>query len=124
MLQQKINDYVTYVLVALLFAPHAVKECVTTCTDVVFIQPTLQAFLTPFVSMDISLHGFLMQLLWAPPFVFGMWVLFWLRDHTAYGTYFHVYALRWGIFFLMVTVMYNAFFWGGLREYVLPSFIF
>lgn len=124
MSHQKINDIVTYVLIGFLFAPHATKQCVDVCMEQVFISPTFQAFIMPYMSMDMSLHGFLLQLLWTPPFILNMWGLFWLRDHHVYGKVFKIYVIRWIIFFVILTILYNLIFWGGLREYVLPSFVF
>jgi hypothetical protein len=124
MISQKINDLVTYALVTLLFAPHATKECVDTCKEIVFVSPTIQAFITPYMTMDISWHGFLVQLLWAPPLVLTIWFLFTLRDSVKYKAYFSIYALRWAIFFGVLVIYYNLFFWAGLRDYTLPTFIF
>jgi hypothetical protein len=121
----KINDWVTYILVAILFAPHASKECVEeVCDGVVFVSPTVQAFMTPFVKMDISAHGFLIQLLWSIPFVLTMYMLFKARDSQKFGKYFQIYAIRWAIFFIILVFLYNILFWAGLRDYTLPSFIF
>ncbi len=124
MTSQKINDLVSYVFVALMFAPHATKECVEACTGPVFISPAVVGFFTPFVQMDISWHGFLLQLLWAPLFILAMWGIFYLRDHNKYGKFFQVYILRWLLFFLALVILYNLFFWGGLRAFIFPSFIF
>lgn len=124
MISQKINDYVTYALIALLWAPHAIKECVTACTGPVFISPTIVGFFTPFVQMDISWHGFLIQLLWAPLFIAVMWGIFRLRDSTKYGKFLQVYLVRWFLFSLILVVLYNLLFWGGLRSVIFPSFIF
>ncbi len=124
MTSQKINDLVTYALITLMFAPHATKECVETCTGPVFISPAVVGFFTPFVQMDISWHGFLLQLLWAPLFIGAMWAIFYLRDHIKYGKFFQLYIIRWLIFFIAVVVLYNLFFWGGLRNFIFPSFIF
>ncbi len=124
MISQKINDIVTYVLIALLWAPHATKECVEVCTGPVFVSPAWLAFMTPFVQMDISWHGFLMQLLWAPLFVLLMWGIFRLRDSRIYGKYFQLYIIRWLLFFAILVGLYNLLFWGGLRPFIFPSFIF
>lgn len=125
MLSQKINDFATYGLITLLFAPHATKECVNSiCNGVVFISPTIQAFITPYVEMDISWHGFLVQTLWAPPLILAMWVLFKLRDSNKFKKFFGIYAVRWAIFFGVLVIYYNLFFWAGLRDYTLPTFIF
>lgn len=121
----KINDWTSYLLVAILFAPHASKECVEgVCDGVVFISPTAQAFITPFVKMDISVHGFLLQALWSIPFVLSMYLLFRARDSQKLGKYFKVYALRWFVFFVILVTLYNILFWGGLRDYIFPSFVF
>jgi hypothetical protein len=121
---QKINDVSTYVLIALLFAPHASKECVKLCDGAVFISPYLFAVVTPYVKMDISLHGFLIQFLWSIPFIAIMWMLFRLRDRGVLRGSFQIYMVRWTLFFIGSAVMYNLFFWGGFREFIFPSFIF
>ncbi len=121
---QKINDWTTYVLIALLWTPHGIKECVEFCTGPNFISPTGIAFMTPFVQMDISFHGFLMQLLWAPLFIGVMWMLFRLRDSHRYGKFFQLYLVRWIIFSIILVALYNLLFWGGLRSFIFPSFIF
>lgn len=124
MTSQKINDFITYALIALLWAPHATKECVTTCTGPIFVSPTIVGFFTPFVQMDISWHGFLMQLLWAPIFILLMWGIFRLRDYKKYGKFLQLYIVRWIIFSIGLVVLYNVLFWGGLRPFIFPSFIF
>lgn len=121
---QKINDWVTYVLVALLFAPHATKECVEVCNGPVFVSFALQGFLTPFVEMDMSAHGFLMQLLWSPVFIIAMFFIFKLRDNIRFGKIFQIYLVRWVLYFIIIVILYNLLFWGGVRPYVFPAFIF
>lgn len=120
----KINDYVTYVLIALTLAPHATKECVEVCTGPIFVTPALLAMMTPFVEMDMSLHGFFIQLLWSPLIILPMYFIFKLRDHKKYGKYFQVYIIRWILFTIALVILYNLFFWGGLRTFIFPSFIF
>ena len=120
----KINDYTTYALVALTLAPHATKECVEICNGPIFISPALLAMMTPFVQMDMSAHGFLMQFLWSPLLIIPMFLLFKVRDHTKYGKYFELNIIRWMVFACALIVLYNLFFWGGLRLYTFPSFVF
>lgn len=120
----KINDYTTYALVALTLAPHATKECVEICNGPIFISPALLAMMTPFVEMDMSAHGFLMQFLWSPLLIIPMFLLFKVRDHTKYGKYFELNIIRWVVFACALIVLYNLFFWGGLRLYTFPSFVF
>lgn len=120
----KINNVVTYILVALLFSPHATKECVEVCNGPVFVSPTLLGFITPFVQMDMSSHGFLMQLLWSPLFVLVAWGIFKIRDTKKWGRFFEIYIIRWIIFFAILVLLYNLLFWGGLRSFIFPSFIF
>lgn len=124
MIFQKINDWSTYVLIALLWAPHATKECVEVCNGPVFVSPTLVAFFTPFVQMDISTHGFLMQFLYAPIFIGVMFLLFYIRDHIRFGKILNIYIIRWTMFGTVLVVLYNLLFWGGLRSFIFPSFIF
>ena len=121
---QTINDYSTYVLAVLMFAPHATKECVEICNGPVFISPAILGMFTPFVRMDMSLHGFLMQLLFAPLIILPVHFLFTMRSHEKLGSYFQVYLLRWFVFVCMLIFIYNVFFWGGLRSYLFPAFIF
>lgn len=120
----KINDVVSYILIVVLWSPHATKECVEICNGPVFVSPALLAMMTPFVQMDMSAHGFLMQLLWSPFFILPMFLLFKMRDHKKYGKYFQLYIVRWMLFTLVLVVLYNLLFWGGLRTYTFPSFIF
>lgn len=121
---QKINDWITYAFIALAWAPHATKECVEVCTGPVFISPTIVGFFTPFVQMDISWHGFLMQLLWAPVLVAIMWGIFRIRDQKKFGKFLQLYIVRWVIFAVALVIIYNLLFWGGLRLFIFPSFIF
>lgn len=124
MIFQKINDWSTYILIALFWAPHATKECVEICNGPIFVSPTLVAFFTPFVQMDISAHGFLMQFLFAPLFIAIMFLLFYIRDHFRYGKVLQVYLVRWIIFAIVLVVFYNLLFWGGIRSFIFPFFVF
>lgn len=124
MTSQKIDDFVTYALIAFTLAPHATKECVDICNGPVFVSPAIVGLFTPFVQMDISWHGFLMQLLWAPILIALMWGIFRARDHKKYGKFLQLYIVRWSIFALALVIVYNLLFWGGLRAFIFPAFIF
>lgn len=121
---QKINRSITYIFVILAWSPHAVKECVEICNGPVFISPLLIGFFTPFVQLDMSMHGFLMQVLWSIPLVFIMWGIFHTQDHIKYGKFLEIYLVRWVIFSIALIVLYNLLFWGGFRPYIFPLFYF
>ncbi|MBP9866750.1 MAG: hypothetical protein KBC41_01590 [Candidatus Pacebacteria bacterium] len=121
---QKINRIVTYIFVVLAWSPHAVKECVDVCNGPIFISPLLVGFFTPFVQLDMSMRGFLMQLIWSIPFIFVMWGMMYIRDNTKYGTFLKVYLVAWIIFAVILLTLYNLLFWGGLRSYIFPLFYF
>jgi hypothetical protein len=93
---EKINVATSFLLVAFLWAPHGAK----------------------------SLRGWGMQILFAPPLLALMYLI--VRFAKAkYGKLLTIYAVRWTIMYVGVLTYFNFVFWyGPLREYVFPLFVF
>jgi hypothetical protein len=119
----RINKIVSYVLLALLWAPHGARECVLACTGPFFISPMIVTFLMPNWTMDMSLHGWLLQLLFAPPLLGALYLLFRFEKKRKLQ-FLQIYAVRWAILWFVILAYYNLIFWSSLREYLLPFFIF
>lgn len=122
---EKINRYTSYVLLAFLFGPHGAKECIEgICNGPNFVNPMLFTFLAPNWTMDMSWGGWGMQLIFTPPLIFVLYMLFRLSK-TKYGKIFELYIVRWGIMWVGILWYYNYIFWSGpLREYIFPLFVF
>jgi hypothetical protein len=119
-----INKVTSYFLVAFLWAPHAARECATElCNGPYFISPMIGTFLMPNWVMDMSLRGWMLQLLFAPPLLLLLYVLFRLEKNKHF-TFLKIYAIRWTIMWYGIVLYYNLVFWVGLREYMLPLFTF
>ena len=124
---EAINRYTIYLLVVLLWAPHGAKECMNeACSGPNFVAPMIFTFLAPGWVMDMSSHGWIMQLVFAPPMFALIYALFALaRVKGRFGKLFSVYVIRWTIMWCGILLYYNFVFWyGPLREYVFPLFTF
>jgi hypothetical protein len=126
---EKINVATSFFLVAFLWAPHGAKECIRVtefCSPEGpnFVAPMLFTFLAPNWVMDMSLRGWSMQILFAPPLLALMYVIVRLAK-AKYGKLLKIYAIRWSLMYLGVIAYFNYVFWyGPLREYVFPLFTF
>lgn len=121
---KRINTVMSYLLVAVLWAPHGARECLQACTGPFFISPMIGTFLIPNWMMDMSLHGWLLQLLFAPPLLFVLYLLFHFEKKRHFA-FLQIYAIRWGIMWFAILAYYNLVFWSPvLREYLLPLFMF
>lgn len=119
-----INRYTLYVLAVLLWGPHGAKECITVCDGPNFVAPMILTFLAPNWTMDMSLHGWLLQIIFSPP-VFILLYLIFRYARTKYGKVLELYVVRWTIVWFGVLGYFNAVFWyGPLREFVFPLFRF
>jgi hypothetical protein len=126
---EKINIATSFLLVAFLWAPHGAKECIHVADACAasgpnFVAPMLFTFLAPNWVMDMSLHGWGIQMLFAPPLLALMYLI--VRFAKAkYGKLLTIYVVRWGIMYVGVLAYFNFVFWyGPLREYVFPLFVF
>jgi hypothetical protein len=126
---EKINTFTSFLLVVFLWAPHGAKECIRvgeacSVSGPNFVAPMLFTFLAPNWVMDMSLRGWSMQILFAPPLLALMYLI--VRFAKAkYGKLLKIYAIRWSIMYLGVLAYFNFVFWyGSLREYVFPLFVF
>lgn len=122
---EKINRYTIYALVVALWAPHGARECLNeTCTGPNFVAPMIFTFLAPGWVMDMSSKGWMMQLLFAPPMFAAIYAIFHLAKRK-WGKLLTIYVVRWTIMWFAILAYYNFVFWyGPLREYVFPLFIF
>ena len=120
---EKINIATSYLLVALLWAPHGARECVTRCDGPYFISPMIGTFLLPNWTMDMSVRGWGLQLLFAPPLLALLYVLFTLAKKKKLA-FLNITMVRWLIMWGGILLYYNLIFWGPLREYLLPLFTF
>jgi hypothetical protein len=121
---EPINRYTIYFLVAFLWAPHGAKECITICNGPNFVAPMLLTFIAPNWTMNMSLHGWLMQLVFAPPILLLMYLIFRFAK-TKWGKFLEIYAVRWTIMYYGIIAYYNGVFWyGPLREIFFPFFKF
>jgi hypothetical protein len=121
----KLNSITGYVLVVLLWGPHAAQECVTSaCNGPFFISPMLSAFIMPNWLIDMSLKGWLLQVLGSVPLVILVWLLAAI-SRKKLGTLLSLNALRWTIMWYAILIYYNIVFWSTLgREILLPYFMF
>jgi len=121
---EPINRYTIYLLTVFLWAPHGAKECVSECTGPNFVAPMIFTFLAPNWKMDMSSHGWLMQLLFAPPVFLFIYTIFYFAKKK-YGAFLKIYAVRWTLMWCAVLLYYNFVFWyGPLRAFVFPLFTF
>lgn len=119
-----INECISYLLVLLLWAPHGARECIEICNGPYFISPMIGTFLMPNWTMDMSLKGWALQLLFAPPLLLLLYMLYRLQTKK-YWTILKIYGVRWLIMWFGILVYYNAIFWSAsIREYMLPLFTF
>lgn len=120
-----INRYTVYFLVFFLWAPHGAKECIEgVCNGPQFVAPLLFVFLMPNWTIDMTLHGWTMQALFAPPLLMVMYLLYFFA-RGVWEKLLTIYLVRWGIMWVAILVYYNFVFWyGPLREYVFPLFSF
>ncbi len=119
-----INRYTIYVLTIFIWAPHGAKECVTVCNGPNFVAPMIFTFLAPNWTMDMSLHGWVMQLLFSPPIFLLVYAIFRFAKKK-WGIFLEVYIVRWTIVWYGVLAYYNFVFWyGPLRQFVFPLFVF
>jgi hypothetical protein len=118
-----LNQYTSYILVAFLWAPHGARECVERCDGPYFISPMIGTFLMPNWTMDMSLRGWGLQLLFTPPLLALLYILFKLESKKTFA-FLQLYAVRWGIMWVAILAYYNVIFWSSLREYLIPLFMF
>lgn len=121
---KKANQITSYVLVVLLWGPHAAQECVSLCDGPFFISPMFSAFIMPNWLLDMSLKGWLLQLLFAIPLLaifFGLKRL----EETKWGTIIKIDVIRWTVMWYSILLYYNLVFWSQSgREALLPLFMF
>jgi hypothetical protein len=120
---EKINKTTSYLLVIFLWAPHGARECVQICNGPYFISPMIGTFLMPNWTMDMSLRGWLIQVLFAPPLMVLLYVLHTL-EKKKYFSLLRLYGLRWTIMWFGILAYYNLVFWSSLRDILLPIFSF
>ncbi len=121
---EPINRYTIYFLVIFLWAPHGAKECVEICNGPNFVAPMIFTFLAPNWMMDMSLHGWILQIIFAPPVLLLMYLVFRFAK-TNWGKFLEIYAIRWSIMWFGILAYYNIVFWyGPLRAFVFPLFAF
>jgi hypothetical protein len=112
------------VLFAFLFGPHGAKECVTSaCNGPNFVSPMISTFLMPNWLMNLSFTSWMLQLFFALPLILVLYIVYRIMD-SKYGKFLEIYVIRWGLLYCVIVLYYNMFFWGGLREYLFPYFIF
>lgn len=128
---QKINDFTSYALVVLLWAPHGAKECIRAADfsckadSPNFVAPMIFTFLAPNWVMDMSSSGWGTQILFAPPVLLLMYLVVRFSKKGLYGKILQISAVRWGLMWTGIMAYYNYVFWyGPLREYVFPFFVF
>jgi hypothetical protein len=81
-------------------------------------------FLMPNWTIDMNLHGWLLQVLFAPPLVLLLYIIFWL-EKKKYFSFLKIYAVSWGVMWLGILVYYNLVFWSlSMREILIPIFMF
>lgn len=120
----RVNKITSFILVAFLWAPHGARECVTAvCSGPYFISPMIGTFLMPNWVMDMTLRGWSLQLLFAPPLLALLYALYTLEKRK-YFACIQVYAIRWSIMWFGILAYYNLVFWGSFREYLIPLFSF
>jgi hypothetical protein len=118
------NKSVSYILVIFLWAPHGARECAETCNGPYFISPMIGTFLMPNWTMDMNLHGWLLQVLFAPPLILLLYIIFWL-EKKKYFSFLKIYAVSWGVMWLGILVYYNLVFWSPtMRDHLIPIFMF
>jgi hypothetical protein len=120
----KINIGVSYVMVLFLWAPHAARECPQLCDGPYFISPMLGTFIMPNWIMDLSLKSWLLQILFAPPLLFALYLIFRYKDKKHFS-FLKIYAVRWLLMWFVILAYYNLVFWSiPFRELLLPVFSF
>ncbi len=121
---EPVNRYTIYVLAIFLWGPHGAKECIPMCTGPNHVVPMAWAFLAPGWTMDMSLHGWIMQLIFSPP-VFLLLYLLYRFSKLTYGKFLSLYIVRWTIMWYGVLAYFSFFFWyGSLRATMFPLFNF
>lgn len=119
-----INTITSYGLVLLLWAPHGARECSTpACDGPYFISPLLSVFIMPNWIVDMSLYGWMLQVVFSPPLLLALWGLRTL-SRKKWFAFIKIDAVRWTIMWFVILAYYNLVFWSSLRETLLPFFAF
>jgi hypothetical protein len=80
-------------------------------------------FLMPNWSMDMSLRGWTLQVLFSLPLVVLLFLLFKAQTKKHFA-FLQLNIVRWGVLCAGILVYYNVVFWLALREYMMPLFMF
>jgi hypothetical protein len=120
-----VNSITSYALVVLFWGPHAAQECLPAlCNGPFFISPMFSAFIMPNWLLDMTLKGWLLQVLGSVPVVLLLWVLTTL-SRKKWGSIITLNAFKWTVMWYGILLYYNLVFWSTFgRETLLPYFMF
>lgn len=128
-LSEKVIEYsnriTLYIAAIVVFGPHGAKECIAgVCNGPNFVVPMLMAFLMPNWEMDMSLRGWLLQILFSWPIALLLFAVFYCAKKK-WGTILRFYVIRWTVVWYGVLLYFNVVFWYGvIRSIVFPLFLF
>jgi hypothetical protein len=95
----------------------------TLCNGPYFISPMIGTFLMPNWTMDMSLHGWMLQLLFAPPLAVLFYLLTKYQNKKGF-ILLRINSIKWTIMWFGILFYYNFVFWTTFRETLIPLFSF